>query len=554
MTAQRFRLATGLVLFSYVTTHLLNHSLGLISLQAAEAGRFWFIGLWRHPLTTALLYASLLVHIALALAALYRRRHLHIPRWEIVRLTLGLLIPLQLISHVFGTRVQDAAFGVEDTYARVVLNYWVLNPQIAFQQMALLIVAWVHGCLGIHYWLRVKPWHVVTIPILRVLGFVVPLLALGGFVDMGQELSELAVDPAWLEQAYTPLAPEQQEDVNTWRDVTRGVFIVAVVSVFAARRVRTLWERRRKGIIRLTYPSGRRVLVTPGTSVLEASRAAGIPHASLCGGRGRCSTCRTRVGAGLELLPKPSPSEARVLRRVGAPPNVRLACQLRPTADLEVFPLLPAAAGRPGGALAGDQSHGREQEVAILFADLRAFTRFAEHRLPYDVVFVLNEYFAAMGTAVEQAGGYLDKFIGDGVMALFGLDGDASLGCRQSLSAALEMGRALERINHALASDLQEPLRIGIGIHVGRVIVGDLGHGRARSLTAIGDAVNTASRLESLTKEYASQLIVSEDVARAAGVDLTRFPRHEIAVRGRTAPLPVRVIPTTRELESVLAE
>src|SRR4051794_1088933 len=110
---QRLRLATGLVLFTYVTTHLLNHALGLVSLQAAEAGRLWFLAVWRYPLGTALLYASLVTHLALALWAVYRRRHFRLPRWEIVRLVLGLAIPIILLQHVLATRVVHELTGVD---------------------------------------------------------------------------------------------------------------------------------------------------------------------------------------------------------------------------------------------------------------------------------------------------------------------------------------------------------------------------------------------------------------------------------------------------------
>jgi adenylate cyclase len=210
--------------------------------------------------------------------------------------------------------------------------------------------------------------------------------------------------------------------------------------------------------------------------------------------------------------------------------------------------LLPADLLRPG------YSAGTEQEIAILFADLRSYTRFAESRLPYDVVFVLNQYFAAVGGAIERADGYLDKFIGDGVMALFGLESGPEQGCRDALRGAVEMARALESLNRGLSHDLREPLRIGIGIHSGHVIVGEMGHGRARSLTAIGDAVNTASRLEALNKEYGSQLIVSEEVTRRAGIDLASFPRHEIELRGRTRPLALHVLASALDLEPLLAE
>src|SRR5262249_59214478 len=109
-----------------------------------------------------------------------------------------------------------------------------------------------------------------------------------------------------------------------------------------ARAARSVVQRRR-GMIRVTYPDGRRVIMPVGMSVLEISRYARIPHASVCGGRGRCSTCRVRVVAA-RPQPAPSDAESRVLRRVGVSADVRLACQLRPTSDLTLAPLLPATA------------------------------------------------------------------------------------------------------------------------------------------------------------------------------------------------------------------
>ncbi len=209
-----------------------------------------------------------------------------------------------------------------------------------------------------------------------------------------------------------------------------------------------------------------------------------------------------------------------MLARIGATPGIRLACQVRPTHDLAVVPLLPASAGPAEGQVRINPGHGIEREVAVLFADLRAFTRMAEGRLPYDVVFVLNQYFKAMGGVIEQQGGRIDKFIGDGVMALFGLERGPEDACLQALSAARAMAAALARLNRRLEHDLREPLQIGIGLHVGPVILGHMGYGRAATLTAIGDTVNVASRLETLTKELEVELVVSSRLAEAAGVDL----------------------------------
>ena len=237
-----------------------------------------------------------------------------------------------------------------------------------------------------------------------------------------------------------------------------------------------------------------------------------------------------------------------MLQRVGAAPNVRLACQLRPHGDLRVTPLLPATAQARDGFRRPGYLEGAEREIAILFADLRAFTQLSEKKLPFDLVFLLNRYFAEMGHAVESAGGRVDKFIGDGVMALFGLDSGVEAGCREALAAARAMSERMESFNRALAHDIPAPLQIGIGIHTGAAIVGEMGYGTAVSVTAVGDSVNTASRLEALCKTYACELVISEAVALRAGIDLGEAPRHEIEIRGRVEQLIVRTLASARDL------
>jgi adenylate cyclase len=213
-----------------------------------------------------------------------------------------------------------------------------------------------------------------------------------------------------------------------------------------------------------------------------------------------------------------------------------------------VAPLLPATAQARDALRRPGYLHGAEREVAILFGDLRAFTQLSEKKLPYDLVFLLNRYFAEMGHAVEAAGGRIDKFIGDGVMALFGLDSGVEAGCREALTAAKDMAERMQSLNRALIHDLPEPLRIGIGVHTGPAIVGEMGYGTAVSITAVGDAVNTASRLESLTKTYRCELVVSEAVVRRAGIDGGDAPRHEIEIRGRVERLVVRTFASARDL------
>jgi len=248
-------------------------------------------------------------------------------------------------------------------------------------------------------------------------------------------------------------------------------------------------------------------------------------------------------------LPLPSAGELKVLQRVGAAANVRLACQLRPTTDVTVTRLLPADAQASDGYAQPAYIAGQERTIAVLFADLRTFTGIAEHKLPYDLVFLLNRYFESVGAAITDAGGMVDKFIGDGVMALFGVDSGPQEGCRQALSGAQAMVEQVDALSRTLAEDLDEPLRIGIGIHCGPAVVGRMGYGSSIHLTAIGDTVNVASRLQDLTKDFQCQLVISEEVARQSGVNVAALPRHEVTVRNRGEALTVFAVQEPREIQ-----
>jgi adenylate cyclase len=544
MNIRRTRLTTGLVLLTYLSTHLINHALGLISLDAMNGGRVWFLALWRNPAGTALLYTSLLTHFALALWSLYQRRHLRIPLWEALQLTLGLSIPPLLSLHFVGTRMQHEWFGVDDSYSLLVLTLWHAQPWDGLKQATLITVAWLHGCIGFHFWLRLRPWYRRVAPIFLGCALLLPVLGLLGFTQAGHEVDSLvARNPDWIAQVVqqSNVAPRsQRESLYRLDDAIVATYVLAVILTLLARIARDIFERRRR--VRIRYPGEREVQVPRGFSVLEASRFAGIPHASVCGGRGRCSTCRIRVTDGLSQQPLPSASEQRVLQRVGAPPNVRLACQLKPVENISLTPLVPANAHASDGYAQPSYLAGQERTIAVLFADLRTFTGIAEQKLPYDLVFLLNSYFETVGESIAGAGGTVDKFIGDGVMALFGIEAGPAEGCRQALAAAQRMVDQVKMLSQALAEELTEPLRIGVGIHCGPAVVGRMGYGATIHLTAIGDTVNVASRLQDLTKEFSCHLVISEEVAQQAGLNVSALPRHEITVRNRREALAIFVV------------
>ena len=531
---QRLRLASGLVLFAFALTHFLNHALGLVSLEALETGRRIFLAIWRNPLGEALLALSLLTHVVLALWKTARRRTFRLPAWQWAQLLLGLSIPWLLIPHVVGTGVLSDLFSYDDTYRNVLTILW---PGVALNQTILMLLVWTHAMIGLHFWLRTKPGYARFRASLAGFALLVPALASAGWIGAARRLR-------LTDNVPFPLTREMTSFSDPLILELRIGFLMLIGLVLAVLVLRLVSGRMRRSI-EVTYPGGRTVRVVPGPTLLEISRMNAIPHADVCGGRARCSTCRCRIMKGLESLPEPSPTEARVLARIGAADDVRLACQIRPTASLAVVPLIPAQTPRNRMTTAGDAYHwGVEQPVAVLFVDLRNFTGLAEARLSYDVVYLLNRYLGTTARAVEAHGGYVDKFIGDGVMAIFGMRDGLAAGARGALAATLAIHEAIDALNAELSGQLESPLRIGMGLHCGQVILGRIGaadgsgtSGASARITALGDVVNIASRLEAATKEFSVSLAVSQDVMDAAGLRCGSGRETEVVIRGRKEPL-----------------
>jgi adenylate cyclase len=247
-------------------------------------------------------------------------------RWEWAQLLLGLsIVPLGM-THVVGTRVAHELHGVYTNH------FWVLWPMAAdpwqnARQCALVIAVWLHACIGVHFWWRVKPWYPRVLPGLYAVALLLPAMALAGAgVGLGSVLAILD-DPQRMQAAVAATKPPSRDEVADLyflSDLLKAAALGLVVLALGARQVRTVWLKRQQGV-RLRYVGGPSVAVPQGLSLLEASRTMGVPHASVCGGRGRCSTCRVQLGgADVARLPTPSADEARVLDRLGTPPTVRL--------------------------------------------------------------------------------------------------------------------------------------------------------------------------------------------------------------------------------------
>ena len=540
------RLITGLVIASFVAGHFVNHSLGVVSIEAMDRMRFMLAVWWRSPVGTFLLYGSLLTHFSLALISLYRRSTLRMPFWEGAQLALGLAIPPLLIAHIVGTRFTWTLLGHNIDYERIVGLIWSSEWSTA-KQVLLLLVVWGHVCAGLHYWLRLRQWYQNALPLGFAMALLLPALALAGFASAGFTLWPSVESVGGIHKYNVDLAGMTARDralIAHWRDGLEYGFWIALGATLLARWLRT----RIGGTYRLRHASGRVINAPVGRSILEAIRDEGLPHASVCGGRARCTTCRVRIGDGLAHLPPPGRMEAQALGRIEAPTNVRLACQCRPTRDVTVTPLLPPNAGPSSALQPRSGAQGRERPIVAMFVDLRDSTHLAEGRLPYDVVFIMNQFFAEMHAALRATGGYYAQFRGDGLLALYGLESSLASACRAALEGAAEMQTRIENLNQSLADELKEPLRIGIGIHAGVAIVGTMGPPDAPIYSAIGDMVNTAARLENMTKALGCVLVVSAEALRQAGTDPGGAREHQVRIRGKTERLTVYAVDDSRKL------
>jgi adenylate cyclase len=556
VSVRQIRMICGLILFAYLISHFLNHALGNISVEALAWGLRYHLLFWQFLPVVIVFYAAVLVHGGLGIWALYERRQFRWKAIEPLQLVLGLSIPALIAAHVIGTRLGHTLFAHDRFYPQVLHGYFAtMSPRFA-STMSVLVIAWVHGCIGLYFWMRMKTFFRRAAPFLLAAAVLVPTLALLGIYQGGRAVMKDSADPQWRAANLSPDKVGAPAETETLERIMGG-FIIGYLGllglVLIARGVRTLHERR-AGMITLSYGNGRTIRVPKGLSVLEASLRHQVPHASVCGGRARCSTCRIRVIGDCAALPQPSNRESFVLNRVGsaADPAIRLACQLRPETDLSFFQIFTpqTVVTRHGGP-----SHvGEERYLVSMFVDMRGSTRLAESRLPFDTVFIVNRFLGAVSQAVIECGGQPNQFLGDGQLALFGLATNRRTACRQALSAAARISVHVEELNRFLKNDLREPIRFGVGIHGGEVIVGDIGYRDHIVFTALGDAVNVAARLQDMTKTLGCEVIVSDDVRATAGLASDALPRQDVEIRGRSVPINVCVVADASALSAAMLD
>ena len=551
---QRLRLVSGLILFLFALTHFLNHALGLISVDLMQTVQQWRWEITRSIVGTAVLTAALATHVGLALYKLASRATLRMPFWEFIQVALGLSIPFLLLPHIVNTRIAHTYFGVNDVYLYELIRLW---PDSALTQSLLLLIVWIHACIGLHFWLRLWPNYRKFALAFLTLAIFVPLASLGGFMVAARGMAQVIQDPALFSDikvmTHWPTDGDFEALANL-RTLARWEF--AILLGFACGYFLLQHASRLGGPkVTVSYVGGPTIRAPEGLTLLEISRHYKVPHASVCGGRSRCSTCRVRIERESPPLPQPQFPEIVTLGSIGAPKNVRLACQIRPTGRVVVTRLLrPGSTGPEAASTSEESAGGSEKLLAVMFVDMREFTTISEKRMPFDIVFILNEFFAVVGTAIVENGGRIDKFLGDGLLAVFGEGDGIETGCRQALRTARAIDLALDHVNAKLEDELGRSLCVGIGIDAGPLVVGRIGFGETVDFTVIGPSVNMASRLEGLAKEKGFQIMVTRNVANQASWSPSNAFTTTISVRGVAEPAEVIGIMRGRDLPaSVLA-
>jgi hemoglobin-like flavoprotein/class 3 adenylate cyclase len=266
------------------------------------------------------------------------------------------------------------------------------------------------------------------------------------------------------------------------------------------------------------------VTAKPGQTLLQASLAAGISHAHECGGNARCSTCRVFIVSGSQNLTPRDSVELKLAKRLGFSEDIRLACQARPTGPVRARRLiLDADDARIVRAEKSSPTAGTEVPLAIVYVNIREFGALTKRSLAYDVVHILNRYYLQIGEAVLANGGHIDKYLGGGLLALFGVNGeDARTKCTNAVRAALRMRKRMEIFNSYLREHFSVTYSLDIGLHYGRMILGHLGHPDHARLTAVGEASGLAMSITSLHSDSAApEMLATEELVNVIEGDVS---------------------------------
>ncbi len=260
------------------------------------------------------------------------------------------------------------------------------------------------------------------------------------------------------------------------------------------------------------------IIVKPNkdSTILEAALHNNVEHYHVCGGNARCTTCRISVLKGKDNLAPRTDAEKQISEDKKWTDDIRLACQTKVLGDITIKRLVIDQTDVDLARSEGNINiEAKERSLVVMFCDVENFTGFTASHLnnPYDVIHLLNRYYREIGEPIFSNRGYIDKYLGDGFLALFGCDNEnPKNNGLNAVRASLRMVARLKELNKYLARQFDHQFKIRIGLHYGTVIVGEVGYCANKQLTVIGDSVNIASRIEAANKEFNTQILASQEM------------------------------------------
>ena len=289
-----------------------------------------------------------------------------------------------------------------------------------------------------------------------------------------------------------------------------------------------------------------------GQTLLDVSIHHKIPHLRECGGHGKCTTCRVRILEGMQHLSKPTQLEKTTSFLRKWDPSIRLACQAIPHGNVSLQRLIWSSAEANKLQMETlPEGRAEEKQVAILFCDLRNFTKMSSQNLNFDIAFMLNRFYTALGEPILMNNGIIYQYVGDQIVGVFGTSGDDPQKiCTDAVRAAIGMKYALDNLNTLELKDLDMHLQSGIGINFGSVFMGHLGHPTHRQFSVIGDPVNVASRIQDHTKETGTRILIADSVLENITKDsLETGKEFKTVLRGKEEEVLVHELISFRQMD-----